>query len=185
MSIDLIVNERITAKQVKLIVDEKMIGVLSTRDAMFRARERGLDLIVVSDGEIPICRLLNADRYRYERAKAEREHNRKQRELMIETKEIQLRPVIGEADLAIKARKASVFLANGDKVKLVMRFKGREKSHKNEGRKIIDNFLTMLTDYRIDKPLSDGDSEMIIILGSNVNKADTKSDKRKQDTVNV
>jgi translation initiation factor IF-3 len=188
LTTELTVNERITAKQVKLILDDKMIGVVSIRDALQKARERGLDLVVVSEGDIPVCRILNADRYRYERAKAERDHARKQREMMVDTKEIQLKPNIGPADLMTKARKAKGFLADGDKVKLVMRFKGREKSHKTEARLVIDRILAMIADYKIDKPLSDGDSEMILILGSNINKADLlhkKHDRHVSDRVDL
>jgi len=175
LSTELIVNEKITAKQVKLIVDDKMVGIVSIKEALNRARDRGLDLVVVADGEYPVCRILNVDRFRFERAKAEREQARRQRELTVETKEIQLRPVIGEADLLIKAKRAKNFLDGGDKVKVIVRFKGREKTHKSEGRRVIDHFLSVIGEHKIDKPLAEGDSELIIILASNV----TKSDKRR------
>jgi translation initiation factor IF-3 len=171
---DIIVNDRITAKNVKLIVEEKMIGVLSTRDALLRARAAGLDLVVVADSDYPVCRILDADRFRYERARADREQARKQRELTILTKEIQLRPVTGAADLSMKASRARAFLETGDKVKVTVRFRGREKTHKAEGRRIISQFIAEIGEHRIERPLFEGEADLTMILGSNVTKAEKR-----------
>ena len=174
---EIIFNERITAKQVKLIIENTMIGIVSIKEALRRAREKGLDLVVIAeDGEQPVCRILNLDRFRFEKAKQERIQARKQRELTVETKEIQLRPVTGEADLLVKAKKTKNFLDFGDKVKVSVRFRGREKTHKEEGIKVINKFLSEIGDHKIDKPLIEGDTDLTIILASNI----TKAEKNKQ-----
>lgn len=172
MTIDVIANEQITARQVRLVDGEQMIGVLSLNEALSRARGRGLDLVLISAGDTPVCKILDMDRWRYERSKQEREIARRQRELTVETKEIQLRPVTDDNDVAIKAKKASKFLADGDKVRVVVRFKGRERSHRAEGYKIMDQFLLLVGEHKIDKPLSDGENDISVILGSMVSKAE-------------
>jgi translation initiation factor IF-3 len=136
---------------------------------------------MVAEGEQPVCRILDADRYRFEKSKQEREHARKQRALTIETKEIQLRPVTGENDLLTKAKKAKLFLETGDKVKITVRFRGREKTHKEEGHRIINHFIAEVGDYKIFKPLTEGESDLTIILASNV----VKTEKRREKTHEV
>jgi translation initiation factor IF-3 len=134
-----------------------------------------LDLVQVTptvEGEQPICRILDADRYRFERSKAEREHARRQRELTVDTKEVRMKPSIGQADLALKARHAKAFLEAGDKVKVTMKFKGRERAHKNAGRQVIEQFISQVGEHIIDKPFSDGDGEISIVLGSTISKAE-------------
>lgn len=180
MSNELYINEQIQSTQVKLIIDDKLIGIVSLKDALYKARERDLDLVLITEGEIPTCKLLNADRYRYEKSKSDRESARRQRELTIETKEIQLRPVTGEADLLMKARKAKVFLDAGDKVKLILRFRGREKTHKDEGRRVIEQFLNQVGDHKIDRPLMENESDFMMILASNVTKSARSKTKIKE-----
>lgn len=171
MTTELLVNERIRAKFIRLIEDEAMIGVLSITEAMSRARARNLDLVLVAAGDVPVCRILDADRFRYERAKAEREHARRQRDLAIEIKEVQLRPVTDANDIAIKARKARGFLAEGNKVKVVVRFKGRERSHREEGRRIMEAFLAEVGEHKVERPIPD-EGEMMVVLGSTVSKSE-------------
>ena len=180
MSTEIFINERIPASYIRLIDDEKMIGVLSLPEGIRMARDRGLDLVMIAAGEQPVCRILDADRYRFEKSKQDREQSRKQRELAVETKEIQLRPVTGEADLSIKARRAREFLEDGDKVKVVVRFRGREKSHKEEGRRILLQFVSEVGEHRVEKHLSVSESDMMMILGSTVAKADRIKEKRER-----
>jgi len=165
-------NERIRARTVRLVDGDHQTDILQFHEALGRARKQGLDLVLVAAGDPPVCRILDADRFRFERSKLEREQARRQRVMMIETKEIQLRPVTNENDLLIKARRARGFLDGGDKVKITVRFRGRERSHRNYGQQMIARFLLHLGDHRIDKPLSESHDDMTIILASNISKAD-------------
>lgn len=97
---------------------------------------------------------------------------RKQRAIAVDIKEIQLRPVTGESDIIIKAKQAKKFLETGDKVKVTVKFRGREKNHKEEGRKIIEIFLSGVGDHKVDKQLTEGDSDLTIILASNISKSE-------------
>ena len=172
---DLIINDAITATTVRIIEDE-IAGVISKREALRIARQRNLDLVVVAAGDPPVCRILNVDHFRYERKKADREQSRKQRQLAIETKEIQLRPVTDANDIMIKAKKARGFLSEGDKVKVVVRFKGRERAHKQHGRDIMEKFLAAVGEYRVERPLTD-DGDMTILLAPMVSKSDLLREK--------
>lgn len=165
-------NERIRARTIRLISEDGKTEIVSYNDAMGRARRSGLDLMQVAPGDPPVCRILDASRYRYEKKKLEREQARRQREMMIETKEIQLRPVTDQNDLSIKAKRAKSFLEDGDKVKLIVRFRGRERHHRDYGRRMIERFLSEVGEHRVDKPLSDGDSDLTMILASVVSKSD-------------
>lgn len=172
MTTEFLINERIRARMVRLLEGDQQIGVLAFADAISRARHAGLDLVMIAPGDPPVCRILDADRFRYERKKNERELARRQRELTIETKEIQLRPVTDDNDLLVKARKARQFLLDGDKVKVTVRFRGRERSHKANGRQVIERFLSEIGEHKVDKALSEGESDMTIILASVVSKSD-------------
>lgn len=169
---DILVNERIRARMVRLIDGDKQLGVFPFNEALSRAYRQGLDLVMVATGDPPVCRILEASRFLYERKKAEREQARRKRVMMVETKEIQLRPVTDDNDLLIKAKRARSFLAEGDKVKVIVKFKGRERSHKDWGRQMIQRFLSAVGDHKVDKPLADGDADLTIILGSLVSKSD-------------
>lgn len=173
MSTQLLMNERVRGALVRLIdADGSQIGVFPIREALARARSSNQDLVQVASGVPPVCRILDGGKYLFERKKAEREQARRQREMAVEIKEIQLRPTIDDNDLLIKARKAREFLADGDKVKVVLRFRGREQSHKNEGRKVIDRFLESVAVYKIDRPVSDQGRDMIVILAPVKTKAE-------------
>lgn len=169
---DILVNERIRARMVRLIDGDKQLGIFPLNEALSRAYRQGLDLVMVATGDPPVCRMLEASRFIYERKRAEREQARRQRILMVETKEIQLRPVTDDNDLLIKAKRARGFLAEGDKVKVIVKFKGRERSHKDWGRQMIQRFLSEVGEHRVEKPLSDGDADLTIVLGSLISKSE-------------
>lgn len=160
----LIMNERISAASVRIVGDDGRQRVVSTRDALWEARTTGLDLILIAPGDIPVCRILDSGKFLFEKKKQEREQARRQRELIVETKEVQLRPVTDEHDLLTKARKAAEFLADGHKVKVAVRFKGREQTHKDVGRRIVVDFLAAMGEHRIEKPLYDGGKTMEMIV---------------------
>jgi translation initiation factor IF-3 len=172
-------NEHIRARSIRLVGDDGQAVVLLYAEAMQRARQLGLDLVLVAAGDPPICRILDADRFRYEKKKTEREQARRQREMAIDTKEIQLRPVTDQNDLLIKVKRAKSFLGVGNKVKIIVRFRGRERHHRDYGRRVIERFLSEVGEHKIDRPMSDGDSDLTIILASVVSKADLIKDRAK------
>lgn len=168
----MLTNECIHARNVRLLSDDGQTVIITFSDAMNRARKQGLDLIMVAAGDPPVCRILDADRFRYEKKKSEREQARRQRDMAINTKEIQLRPTTNINDLLIKVRRAKVFLDGGDRVKLTVRFRGRERYHRDYGRRVIERFLGEVGDHKVDKPLQDGDADITIILASVLSKSD-------------
>ena len=179
MNRDVPVNERIRARNVR-IVDEngQQLGVMEFRHALAQARNQGLDLIQISNGEVPVCRIGDAGKFLFERKKNMREQARRQRELIVEIKEIQLRPVTDKADLLTKARKANDFLAEGDKVKISVRFRGRERAHKELGHKIVDEFLSALIEYKIERPVADSGRELSLLIAPVKSKSDLLKEKK-------
>ena len=141
---DLRVNQEIRVREVRLVDDEgRQLGVMPVRDAMRLAGERGLDLVEVAPtASPPVCRIMDYGRFKYEQDKREREARKKQH--IIEIKELVLRPNIDEHDLLILARKGERFLRDGDKLKLTMRFKGREITHPDLGRQVFSTLLQHL-----------------------------------------
>jgi translation initiation factor IF-3 len=181
LSDEILINDRIRARTVRLITDDGQTRVTPFPDAMFQARKLGLDLMLVAAGDPPVCRILDASRFRYEKKKTEREQAKRQREMAIDTKEIQLRPVTDQNDLLIKARRAKSFLGDGDKVKIIVRFRGRERHHRDYGRRVIERFLSEVGDHKIDKPMADGDSDLTIILASVISKSDIIKQRERSD----
>jgi translation initiation factor IF-3 len=131
------VNDRIEATEVRLVgEDGEMIGVVRLREALERAREVGLDLVEVSPtAKPPVCKILDYGKFKYEAQKRANAARKKQR--VIEVKEIKMRPGIDDNDYNIKMKKVRNFLEEGDKVKVTMRFRGRELSHQNLAMNIL------------------------------------------------
>jgi translation initiation factor IF-3 len=138
------VNERVRAREVRLIdEDGQVIGVMPSANALSIARERGLDLVEVSPMAVPpVCRLMDWGRFKYEQAKKESEARKRQK--TIELKEIRIRPRTDEHDLSVKVRKIEEFLAEGDKVKVGVLFRGREMAHTELGRVVLDKIVAEL-----------------------------------------
>jgi translation initiation factor IF-3 len=132
------VNYRIDAREVRLIdAQGNMIGVVATRDALARAEEAGLDLVeIAATATPPVCKILDYGKFKYEAQKKANAARKKQR--VIEVKEIKMRPGIDDNDYNIKMRKVREFLDEGDKVKVTMRFRGREMAHTELGMKLLD-----------------------------------------------
>ena len=124
--------------QVRLIDDNgQMIGVVSRREALNRAQEAGLDLVEVSPtAEPPVCKILDYGKFKYESQKKKNEARKKQK--IIEVKEIKMRPGIDDHDYDVKMRAMHRFLEEGDKVKVTMRFRGREMVHQELGLKVLE-----------------------------------------------
>lgn len=114
-----------------------MIGVLSTRDALYRAAQEGLDLVEISPGaDPPVCKILDFGKFKYEQQKKKNEARKKQK--VVEIKEIKVRPNIDDHDYDVKMRQMKSFIGEGDKVKVTLRFRGREMAHVDLGMKVLE-----------------------------------------------
>jgi translation initiation factor IF-3 len=138
------VNHQINVREVRLVKEDgEMLGVVSTRDALSMAAEVGLDLVEISPTAVPpVCKILDYGKFKYEAQKRKNEAKKKQK--VIEVKEIKMRPGIEEHDYEVKMRAIKSFLEEGDKVKVTMRFRGREMMHQELGMKVLDKVRTEL-----------------------------------------
>lgn len=160
-----IINEEIRDREVRLIDENgEQLGVVPTSRALDLAIERRLDLVNVAPTAKPaVCRIMDYGKYRYELAKREKEARKNQK--VINIKEVRMTPSIDTNDLRTKARRARDFLDNGDRVKVSVRFRGRELGHKENGKKVLDDFVALTQDVgQIDKqPVMEGRS-MVMFL---------------------
>lgn len=140
------INSRIRVPEVRLIGSEgNMMGLMSSYEALKAAREKGLDLVEISPNSTPpICKIMDYGKWKFDNKKKERQSKKNQSKILI--KEIQLRPRTGEGDINIKLDKAKGFLSQGHKVKVNLRFHGREMAHKELGFKILKNVEKRLSD---------------------------------------
>ncbi|HZF77063.1 MAG TPA: translation initiation factor IF-3 [Acetobacteraceae bacterium] len=140
------VNEDIRVPQVRLIDQEgEMIGVMSAREALLRAYDVGLDLLEISPNAVPpVCKITDYGKYKYEQQKKANEARKKQK--VVEIKEIKVRPNIDDHDYDVKMRQAKSFISEGDKVKVTLRFRGREMAHQDLGLKVLDRIRTELSE---------------------------------------
>ena len=131
------VNEKITVPQVRLINEQgENVGIVMTREALRQAYDAGLDLVEISSGTGgSVCKIMDAGKYKYELQKRKNEAKKKQK--IVETKEIKFTPNIGDNDYQVKMRNARKFLAEGNKVKFTLRFRGREMSYVDLGKAVL------------------------------------------------
>ncbi|MBB5693307.1 translation initiation factor IF-3 [Roseomonas pecuniae] len=131
-------NEEIRAPQIRLIdQDGEMIGVMSARDALARAYEVGMDLLEISpNAEPPVCKITDFGKFKYEQQKKANEARKRQK--VVEIKEIKVRPNIDDHDYEVKMRQMKGFIEEGDKVKVTLRFRGREMAHQDLGAKVLE-----------------------------------------------
>ena len=141
------INEDIKAPEVRLIgSDGQPVGIVSTSKALEMAEHEELDLVLISeDANPPVCKILNYSKYKYNLQKKKAEAKKKQKTIAL--KEIQLRPFIGDNDLAIKCRAIQRFILDGDKVKVVLKFRGRELSRKELGFEVINKVLETCNEF--------------------------------------
>ena len=160
-----LINEFVRFPSVRLIgPNGEQLGVMSSREAQMKAYEYELDLVCVSpNAEPPVCKLLNYGKYRFEQQKRAKEAKKNQR--IIEVKEIQLTPQIGTHDMETKARAAMKFLSEGNKVKVGVRFRGRQLTHIEVGQEVMDNFIALLEENAmVEKPAAMEGKWMYAIL---------------------
>lgn len=141
------INEEIRDKELRVIDEEgNMVGIISREEAMALAEEKNLDLVLISPNATPpVCKILDYGKYRYEAQKREKDAKKKQR--IIQVKEIRLSTFIEEHDIQVKANTAAKFLKEGDKVKVSLRFRGRELGHTDLGREVMDKFAELCSEY--------------------------------------
>ena len=143
---ELPINEQIRAKEVKLIGDKgEKIGVVSIREALEKAEEKNLDLVLVAPNANPqVCKIMNYGKYKFEQAKKEKEAKKKQK--VLEVKELRVTPNIEEHDFEFKSKNARKFLEDGNKVKITVRFRGREVNNSKAGEIVLNKFIEALGD---------------------------------------
>ena len=134
------VNEEIRDREVRLIGEGgEQLGIMSASAAMNIAIEKDLDLVKIAPGSNPpVCKIMDYGKYRFEQSKREKEARKNQR--VIEVKEIRMSPSIGENDFLVKLKNGQKFLADGDRVKVTVRFRGREMAHTNIGEELLRDF---------------------------------------------
>ena len=143
------INEQIRDKEVRLVgADGEQLGIVSSKEAQKIADEAGLDLVKIApNAKPPVCKVIDYGKYRYEMARKEKDAKKKQK--TVELKEIRLSPNIEANDLNTKVNAAKKFLAIGNKVKITLRFRGREMAHMNSSKHILDDFAESLADVAV------------------------------------
>jgi translation initiation factor IF-3 len=162
---DFMMNEEIRDKEIRVIGhDGAALGILNTKDALKLAEEKELDLVMMSpNAKPPVCRIMDIGKFIYEQQKKDKEAKKKQK--VVNLKEIRLSATIEDHDIAIKAGNAKRFLLDEDKVKITVRFRGREIENSKVGHKILSSFVEKIGDvYIVEKPARQEGRNMIMIL---------------------
>lgn len=146
---DLFINEQIRDREVRVIgADGEQLGVMPTKEAMRLAEEAGVDLVKIAPtAKPPVCKIVDYGKFKYEQARKDKEAKKKQK--IVEIKEIRLSPNIDTNDLNTKVNAARKFISKGDRVKVTLRFRGREMAHMNTSKHILDDFAEALSDIAV------------------------------------
>lgn len=150
---DLMINEQIRDREVRLVgADGEQLGIMSSREAYQKAQEAGLDLVKIAPkAQPPVCKIIDYGKYKYEQTRKEKEARKKQK--IIEVKEVRMSPNIDQNDFNTKVNAARKFLSKGDKVKVSIRFRGREMAHTQASKPMLDEFAAKLADVaNVEKP---------------------------------
>lgn len=159
------INEQIRDKEIRLIGEEgEQLGIMPAKDAMKLAKDANLDLVKIAPtAKPPVCKIIDYGKYKYELTRKEKEAKKKQK--VTEVKEIRLSPNIDDNDLNTKASQARKFITKGDKVKVALRFRGREMAHMASNKQILDDFYAKLEDIAVvEKPAKLEGRSMIMFL---------------------
>ena len=162
---DLMINEQIRDKEVRVIgSDGQQLGIMSAREAQKLATEAELDLVKIAPkAQPPVCKIIDYGKYRYEQARKEKEARKKQK--TVEIKEVRLSPNIDTNDLNTKVNNARKFLSKGNKVKVTLRFRGREMAHVQQSKHILDDFAKLVEDLAVvEKPAKLEGRSMSMVL---------------------
>lgn len=166
ISKDYSINEKIREKELRVIGnDGEQLGIISAAEARKIAEENDLDLVMISpNAKPPVCKIMDFGKFVYEQSKKEKEAKKKQK--VVNIKEIRVSLTIEEHDIDIKAKNARKFLLDGDKVKITVRFRGREMELGQRGEKILNNFIDKLEEVSIvEKPAKREGRNMTVVLG--------------------
>ncbi|MDI6783725.1 MAG: translation initiation factor IF-3 [bacterium] len=157
-------NTYIRAKEVRLIgPDSTQLGIVSTQEALHKAREVGLDLVEVSSQSVPpVCRIMDFGKYKFEKAKREKEARKKQK--VFKVKEIKMGPNISEHDYQFKLRHAKGFIEDGDKVRVAIVFHGRQITHQELGRKVMARFIEDMKELAITEQFPRMEGKMFVTI---------------------
>ena len=164
-------NEQITASEVRVISSNgKQIGIISIREALNQAEDEGFDLVEVSPDAIPpVCKIIDYGKLKYKEQKSKKEAKKKQK--TIEVKEIKLRPGIDKHDYEVKIKALSKFIGGGNKVKVSMRFRGREMEHQNIGMDLIRKLTEQVSEYaKVEAPPKLEGKQIVMVLVPQINK---------------
>lgn len=159
------INEQIRDKEVRLIgEDGEQLGIMSARDAYRKAQEAELDLVKIAPmAKPPVCKIIDYGKYKYELTRKEKEAKKKQK--IVEIKEVRLSPNIDTNDLNTKVNSAKKFITKGNKVKVTLRFRGREMAHVQQTKHILDDFAALLADVAVvEKPAKLEGRNMSMVL---------------------
>ena len=159
------INEQIRDREVRVVsADGEQLGVMSSRDAMKLAREAELDLVKIAPkAQPPVCKIIDYGKYKYEQSRRETEAKKKQK--TVEVKEVRMSPNIDANDLNTKVNNAKKFILKGNKVKVTLRFRGREMAHVQQSKHILDDFADMLKDVaQVEKPAKLEGRNMSMVL---------------------
>lgn len=161
---DFLINEEIEFSKVQVVNSEgQKIGLMPTEKAIELAEEEGLDLVLVSPNPSnPVCKILDYSKYKFEMNKKAKESKKKQK--TIEVKEVRISPNIDKHDLEVKAKNASKFIDAGNKVKVTMRFRGRELNFIDQGKEIMNNFRDLIIDAQVEKEAKMEGKNLIMFL---------------------
>ena len=160
------VNQKIRADRIRVIAPEgEQLGILDVPSALRKAEELGLDLVEVAPGaDPPVCKIMDYGKYRYEESK--KEHERKKKQATVVVKEVKLRPKTEAHDLEYKTKKLLEFLSEKNKVKVTVMFRGREITHPDQARRLLDKLLEMVGDQGVvEQPPKFEGRNMTLILG--------------------
>ena len=171
---NMLINDQIKAREVLVIgPNGEQVGVKQIQDALTLASYAALDLVLISpNANPPVCKVMDYNKYRYEKQKKAKEALKKQKANMSELKEYRLSPVIDIGDFETKLRNATKYLQKGDKVKLTVRFKGRQMAHTELGREVLDRFAERVSEYADieQKPKLDGRTMTMMLIPKKDNK---------------
>ena len=159
------INEQIRDREVRVVsADGEQLGVMSSRDAMKLAREAELDLVKIAPkAQPPVCKIIDYGKYKYEQSRREKEAKKKQK--TVEVKEVRMSPNIDANDLNTKVNNAKKFILKGNKVKVTLRFRGREMAHVQQSKHILDDCADMLKDVaQVEKPAKLEGRNMSMVL---------------------
>ena len=169
--ISLRTNEQITASEVRVISSNgKQLGIISIREALYHAEDEGFDLVEVSpDAKPPVCKIIDYGKLKYKEQKSKKEAKKKQK--TIEVKEIKMRPGIDKHDYKVKIKALSKFISGGNKVKVSLRFRGREMEHQNLGMELLKKLTEKVSEYaKVETPPKSEGKQIMMVLVPYLNK---------------